>query len=283
MVGMEIKNIREDYIFPIHLKQVDILEGIPVYSSETLKKKFIELLSNSLKDSELLEKISNLVSQAKLVPCFVTKSMLRMLVSKIGIARKNIGFTGTYYREKDKVFVIIDMAKYKMFTPSNEELIKITMHELVHMSFYKNWKKLVSLFIDELSKFYISFYKCYFEIDIDEVEMRKVVKKMFWEDFENEEHIHLHFAEHSKLNKERTKKYWEFVDELYNRGWKDSLYKKYEDIIDCLDSAYNKVYHILLGENPSPGQELWKPHEVICVASEFRKTDPNIKKAILMI
>lgn len=275
-------NLQEDYIFPIHLKQVDTIYGIPIYSSEDIKKKFAELISENLKDIELSKKISELVSQDKLVPCFVMSTMFKMLLSKIGIGRKELGFRGKYIVKKDRAFILVDMAEYKMFRPSNEELIKTTIHELVHMSFQKNWKELVILFMSGFIKFYISFYECYFDVVVEKNEVEVMINRQLKNHFSKGE-AHFYIAAGDKIKKEKVDHYMSLVRDYGRSGWNYSLYEKYEDIISCLNSAYEEVYKIPWGDTPYPVQELWNPSEIVCVISEFYKTDPKIKKVILMI
>ena len=283
IVIMETKKIREDYVFPIHLKYVDTIHGIKLYSSEALKKKFVEIISGAFKDSEISKKISDLVSQDKLVPCFVISGMFKMLVSKITGKKKN-EIAGTYHAEKDKTFVLIDMAQYKMFAPSNDELIRTTIHELVHMSFRNNWKKLFPLFIDEVVKFFLVFYKDYFDVDMKKDRMKGFVEGQIKNSYRDYNLVYATvFGE--GLDPEKVEAYFDLVGRALTYQSYTLLYKEYRHIMHSLLYAYGEAFDLPSGTIiPLSFQELWHPDEIICIASAFLyKSDSRFKKVILMI
>jgi hypothetical protein len=274
-----VKNLHEDYVFPIHLKQVDTLLGIPVYSSEELKERFIELVSNVLEgDSELSNKISTLTKKDKIVPCFVTGSILRRIVQKLVMKEKDIGLVGVFDHDKDKVFVLIDMAEYKMFNVSGSTLLDITIHELIHMAAYENMKKFKSLFLDDLKRFYSTFFNCYFNIEIEDIEVQKFVENQLEETIKRVRRVH--FPLPHQLHKDKVLHY---ID-LIRKGKRSSLkevYPEFKDIIDCLRYSYNIEFGIR-GKGVFI-QALFNPTEVICIVSTILGMTQKIKKLILSI
>ena len=83
---MKIKKIREAFEFPLGLVQVDTLEGMPIYSSDKLRQKYLEVFDEEVRDEEIVKKVANLIKQKKIIPCFVTKSFLKRLFTRFNLS-----------------------------------------------------------------------------------------------------------------------------------------------------------------------------------------------------
>ena len=57
-----MENIDEIFVLPINLKNVITIDGIPLYGSEELNKKFIESVRNTKKGKIIFKSIEKLVN-----------------------------------------------------------------------------------------------------------------------------------------------------------------------------------------------------------------------------
>ena len=133
-----------------------------------------------------------------------------------------------------------------------------------------------------LKRFYLTFYKCYFEIDIKDSEIQKFVENQL--EIDIHEIRKIHFPSVDKLNKQKVLDYTNLVREyVFMKKNPEEAYKRFRNIMDCLDYSYSIEFGITSSEAKFLCQELVYPTEVIAMVLEITGITPKIKRAILSI
>jgi hypothetical protein len=269
--------------------------GDKVYTSDKLKKSFIEAVGKSSKGAPLRKKIEELVSRSVLIPVYKSKSIFRSLLKTQPISLQ--GISGSAIPDLKKIFILIETEANIFSFISNDALASVTVHEMTHLLSILKPNFFYKTFLDDMMKFY-SFYFCSL------LKCRKEeIKK------ENLESL-CRFIYNVEIGKYNSLNFLREYDGLIKETFKGSSYLSEDEfdatihdfitslytIFKALDSGgslipritvhfkkiylplyvtYNKLYGVnLLANHQLAYQELFAPSEIICTFT-LAKIIPN--------
>jgi len=287
------KLLSEAWASPFGLTKEITLDGEPLYSSETLKKKLSEILSKQLGVSS--GDITKLISKGKLTPVYsagnaMTIGMRRLFgADSNGMVDRSKG--NAFYVPKNKtIFIVIDNNVSKLGFVDDKWIAMICVHEMMHLctklDAYHTW----STFKEDLYNYYINFYSLFLNIDDKNDEFINLVKQHVFKMFKTEVrtddqklseiilkqgHFLLKILEFSRMNKdeadEAVKDMIGFIHHLHPK-YNLSYYDNYKT-----GKLLRQAYKNLTGKVPDFSfcyQELYTPSEVISIMSAFNRSKP---------
>jgi len=310
--------LSELFALPIGLKQVQVIDSISLYGSQTLNDKFIQAMSETKRGKYILQTVKEMVNNKTIVPCFADPGIIshfRRRISKdssgglmrilraIVIATEPINHPldhvlAFYYFESNTITVLISnhISENKVFTSTaaNSALALSLTHEMVHMFAHTQPNKFISLFKDELNSYYSIYLTKIFKLNKDKSKEKLVeqfYKHLFFElEMKNVSRLNelinilLKFQKYSKLKEDEFKN----VVAKFFKLTRLLLTNNVSDIIPTLRTEYKDMilplyttYKDIFGKVPSKGctQELYFPSEVICGYSDIR-FDSKIQTAL---
>lgn len=292
-----MKNINEFFALPLNLKQTTAFDSnIKLYTSESLKKNYLEAISKSSRiNDSLLKDIERLVSEDKIVPCFLTKNIFKFLIFKFLRPEGISNIYGTFDPRTNKVYILINNNVNVFSYTNNDAIAKLTNHECIHM-YAAGHKDFINYFESYLNDFYSSFFMSLFNLkDVDEKDINIIIHFLY-NNFEINDKIvdnSILYKYYDLLNK-KFKKLTTLDNELFlellrlyiltiKMYLKDltsfiNSIKHFQNILTKIETTYNKFgidskYTIFI-------QELIYPSEVISIFSEEGKFKSKIQKHI---
>jgi len=290
-------NIQEIFALPIGVEEVKDFPGPNVYTSDSLKKRYIKSMEKSDRASELSSKISELVNRRLIVPCFLTKNVFRFAISKMFSTSVNRSIMGMYMPDKKKIFLLIDNNINLFGFASNDWLASLTIHEGIHMFSDNKPSEFYNLFKNELLEFYSYVFTKIFQLKkIDNRRLENILKfiqsiemnmnvdnstlKSYWKRL-------LPFKKDSNLDEKKFDKTLQDYIVIIKIFWKDLRafmfsMRNYNHILGPLYTTYSDIFSV----RPSTTaiQELIAPSEIISILSEgTNRVTPKILKAFKKI
>ena len=301
------KPIRELFALPINMSVAATVSGIPLYSSKTIREKFIESLKTTKRGKSISKSVHVLVATGKIIPCYAESGLLstfkRMiaqdtsggmlrLLRRLVLGKKPtenpLDFVLAFYDFNiDKIIVLISnhITENFSFTAADSAITISLTHEMMHMYAHQNPSKFLSIFKDELNSFYTHYFTEIFKLK-DKKGVEKVVEDIYSYLFLKEEISSSgsfteiinklnKLEEFTKLNKEEFNQvvldYVKIIKILKKSNVEKfvTLAKnKYEYIINPLYDTYM----ISVGKTPIKGcaQEMLFPSEVICGLTDIK-------------
>ena len=302
-----MNQIQELFALPIGLKSAGNIAGIPLYTSELLKEKYIESMTNTTLTKNIASSMTTLVKDGRIVPCYASSGMITFLIKRIDINAKrylpllshvlgsSMRSLGMYQASDKKLYVIIDNSGEMAGDLGNREIARISVHELIHMSAHENTPKFLPLFYDELGKFYSSLLSNLFSLENVPINKFKEFSKFIFVNFEKGGMIKFSelykklqsFIVYSSLTelefRDRCMKYMSAIRLMLTDL--ESFYDQSSNQLKVIQINIEKAYkHAFSGTTKDIlyGQELIFPSEVIAVSSEINVT-PKISTAVRSI
>jgi hypothetical protein len=280
--------------------------GSKVYTSQSLKSKFLQSLAESSKGGPVVKTVKDLIERKIVVPAYKTKSVFRSILKLNPINLQGIGGLTDY--GKTKVFVFIEtQANIFTFVSSNAIAI-VTVHELVHLLSHLNKKYFISTFMEEFIKFYGYYFSKVFSCRIDEFN-QKDLKDLITYIYSIE---HLSQIVGTKLYKEYKQKVEKLTKDKTSMN--EMMYNKYIDsyftaVFTIFKAESNNAFHMvpqiveyfahiyrplywayknvfaadLFKERQLAFQELYAPSEVICTLTLVKSIPPKVYTALKKI
>lgn len=290
---MDQQNLEEFFSVPIGLKEVDNIYGFKVYSSDGLVKSFLSAIKGSGRGNPVYGPIEALVKKKKIMSVYQVKGILRFLAHKMFGNPEDKAIMGFYHMGIERVYIMIDNNISLFGHAQNDVIASTTIHECQHLFADMNRTKFMSIFNNEIERYYISAFSRIFELkQIPAKEIKNIIK--FISTFEGEKlsKVRNKLAKYQKAL-EPLKQYSNLDErEFYKRAQDITLliemftsnfnlfiksYRKYTNIFGPLDAAYRDAF----GKRnmyTTPYQELISLSEVICVLSEIKPAHPKIKQ-----
>lgn len=286
------QELEEFFSIPIGLKEVDNIYGFKVYSSDGLVKAFLKAIERSAKGNFIHKPIEKLVQQKRIMPIYQVKGVLSFLKHKMFGHPADKGIMGFYNLGTKKVYVMIDNNISILGRAKDDEIASTTVHECQHLFADLNRNKFISIFKDELRRYYISAFSRIFKFnkipkDIDKliftissfegVKLNKIMNK--WPAYKK---VLESFRPDSDLTDQEFEKNIEDIRVIITLATRhfDLLvrnYRHFPHIFRSLNRAYKDSFS-KVNTHTSPYQELINASEVICVFSEMRPGNAKIKK-----
>lgn len=289
-------NLQELFALPINNKLVAKVDGIDLYSNDKLKDKYINVLSKRKETKNVSNKLSDLVTNGKVVPCWLNKGIFSLSFYKILAPSPIKGVLGFYYPEKNKFFIIIDNNITLGFA-SNTFLARLTMHELAHMVAHTKKSSFIKMVEKDLEMWYYHYLVELFDLDVNKMKKfssMELVNFLFRNTELKSNFSSSVFKKYSQIVKRLCEPYTkqnknEFEKNLHDLSFvayifvtdQDKFFSNLGNYKHILKPAYKAYEHSfgLRNLNTLCIQELIYPSEVISVKSET-KPDSKIYAAI---
>jgi hypothetical protein len=291
------ENLNELFAPPVGLKLVDVVDGMKLYSSAKMFKKFLLAFEKSSRGKDKVQLIDRMMKKGLVVPCFKSKGIFKFLKHKAFGSADSKSIMGMYHLESKRVYVIIDNNSTIFGTSSNNELVSTTLHELMHLGAGRNMKGYLKVMMPTLRKYYSEAFSNIFSL----------------KSVPNIDNIIYHIASYEDPRKVNTnKKLTEYYNLLYNtfvtqtqlpgKAFRIQLqnyivamkifmvsfttfarsYKKWNSMFTELNNSYVKTFG-KRNTYTTPFQELVSVSEVACVMAEMKSTDPRVKSILKLV
>lgn len=315
------ETIKELFALPVGLTPVITINEVPLYGSKTLNEKLIEAMKISKRGRFFHSKISELVNNGMIIPCFADNSLLRYFRRKISkdnsggllrmlrylVAGKKpinhpLDYVLAFYDfQSNKIVILISNHINEAFssTASDESIALSLTHEMMHLYAHQNPYKFINYFKDELNSYYTKYFTKIFDLKDDksiENLIEQTYKFLFLKfEMNNESIIPLSqlrsklikFEKYSNLEKDKFKEVViDYLKVVY------IFYKT--DIANFINLTKHKYKYIIVplydsykdafGKVPVKGalQEMIFPSEVICGYSDMI-LDSKVKNSLKSI
>ena len=291
------ENIQELFAPPIGLKLVDVVDGMKLYSSAKLMKKFLLAFEKSSRGSDKVDIIDKLMKKGLIIPCFRSKGMLKFLKHKMFGSQDSKAIMGMYHLENKRVYVLIDNNATIFGTSSNDLLVSTTLHEAMHLAAGRNMKTFLKVMMPTLRKYYSEAFKQIFALksvpDID-----KIIYHLA--SYENPKKINTNkkLTEYYNLLYDTFKPQTKLEEKPFRLQLQNYIvsmkiffvsfptfvrsYRKWQGIFMELNHAYEKTFG-KRNTYTSPFQELVSVSEVACVMAEMKSNDPRVKSILKIV
>jgi len=299
-----MKNISELFAPPINLHAIPVFGSMKLYTSESLRKKYLKAMSKTEKLKSVIGHVSKLVNDNIIVPAFMTKGIVRTLFYRmfpIDRARtadqyfkkefKNV--YGFYDSGSKKIYLLISNNINIFGVSSNNLLANLTVHESAHMYAANKPGKFISKFRSDL----FDYYNYYFTELLDlkgnySKELLTIIELLFGrfekgKDISNKDLVRYHtllmkFKPFSQLkDDEFDRKIRDYIVAVKLFVKSTSVFirnmNRYMEILLPLEHAYKKTFGGTDAGNLVI-QELLFPSEVIAVASEIGNGSSIVRK-----
>ncbi len=290
---MNQQNLDEFFSPPIGLEEVDNIYGFRVYSSDRLVKAYLSAIKRSGRGNPVYGPIEDLVKKKKITPIYQIKGILKFFKHKMFGNPEDKAILGFYHMGIKRVYIMIDNSISILGHAKNDDIATTTIHECQHLFADMSRPKFMSIFNEEIERYYISAFSRIFDLNqIPKKEITNIIK--FISTFEGEglKKVKQKMGAYKKVL-ESLKKYSILNDQEFYKRLNDitmliemfttrfdmflKVYRKYRHIFGPLDNAYRDAF----GKRniyTTPYQELISVSEVICVLSEIRPGHPKIKQ-----
>lgn len=279
-----MEGLQELFALPIDPKIAVKLEGIPFYTSDRIKERFVKALSKNDYFSDVISEINKLVVERNaIVPCWQTSSAIKLIVKKVLQSIEGTGFAAFYEPNNRKIYIVLDNYINWFLSFPNAVLSRLVSHELVHYCADRNLKRFLAIFRDHIRDYYILFFKDIFKIPksakIDS-EVDRIVTRMN-DEFGAEISIANIITKYPKVMaplKKYSKNPEMFdhtVDDMkqvikltavYGGKAQDILFNGYMHILAPMYRTYDSLGVPTYGNVCF--QELWRPEEVVALHVE---------------
>lgn len=290
------KVLQELFSLPIGLEKVKNFPGPPIYTSNTLKRRYIESMRKSSRANILADKVEELVNKELVIPAFLNKGIFRFALSKIFGDPETKDILGFYMSETKKIYILINNNINFFGYANNDWMSSLLLHESQHMCADLRSSKFYSLFKSDFMEFYSNLFTKIFKLkSIDKSLLERVIKFIF--------NIELKFP----LNNNTLKNYHDLLMEFQSISSNKDEFEKtlrdyiviikifwtslsgfirvsrnYRHILGPIYDTYSSLYKIT--PNSTCIQELITLSEIIAVMSETNtKLTPKIYKSFKMI
>ena len=283
-------------ILPKSLSVVDTVSGQKLYSSDAVRNKFLDAISNQKILKPVEDKIENLVERQIIIPCFANRNLIHLIGHKFFSDQYDRLILGYYESSKNKVYIMLDNHTKFLVFMSNKALGSLTMHELQHYASNNLKSKFYNLNKEVFRQYFRNFYKMYMNVNLTDTEIDDFVKFTF-KNFEYPKRTPTNFLvrfadvmfddmeKHIPDEQTRETKIRNLlaVLKIYLTNpsvFMTALSSGHPEVVGVVSSLY-KSYRSLGISNPRSTtiQEIIFPSEVICIQSQF-KTNKNHYAAI---
>jgi len=173
-----MSNVRQERFFiPLGLTKVDEISGLPVYSSDAIKNKFLDAVKETPKLNPIYSKISKMIKESSMIAGFARSNLIFYLISKPYSNKLGL-FLGCYSKEKNKIYILVDSLSSKIFWVVDDSLADVVLHELCHWAMTNRSREFFSVFKKQLIEFYQLFFSLYVDLAIPPNDIWKLVSFM---------------------------------------------------------------------------------------------------------
>jgi len=281
---------QELFALPIFPKKVATLHGMDLYSSESLRNKYINAMYNISKVKPVAADIERLVTSGKVVPCWINKGIFRLAIFKKLAPYSDQGIAGFFTPKSKQVFILMDN-NIKWGFAKDKFLSDLMLHELMHMASDKFRNGFIKMFWDLLLKYYVACFEEIFKTQNQNIENEcKLIIRFLFKNYEYKEFTSSTLEKYLQLVSSNFRKKSNMSENEFNSVLTDFYHyiKLYFKDLNSLFSQIRKFTHIYrgltkgyssgLGVNNNMSfcsQELFFPSEVIAMYIELYKGSPS--------
>jgi hypothetical protein len=148
---------------PFGLDQVANLAGMKLYSSVTLRQKFIESIADQDETKQVSKSIANLVNKNVIIPCYSSSGFISFIGHKMFGSPYEKAIMAFFSPISNRVYMLFDNRVDFLIWTSDEDLSKTLLHELQHFACYNLKTRYASLFNSMWKTYYTAFFNGIFE------------------------------------------------------------------------------------------------------------------------
>ena len=171
-------------IIPFSVKEIVKLHDYSVYSSEKLKSSFIDIVAKNKLISPVRGPISNLINDDVIVPGFMSKNIIKLLLHKKFANGYKKTLMGIYHPESHKIYILMDNNVNLFSWVSDKNVSQILLHEVMHYACRQDQNKFFNIFKDMFASYYSKFFEIYAGIQIESNSAKRIAKFLI-SNFEN--------------------------------------------------------------------------------------------------
>ena len=284
-LNCKIENLQEIFALPLGVKKVKGFPGPDVYTSDSIKKRYVSCMKKTDRSKEVFSTIEKLVDKELIIPCFLTKNVFRFVMNKIFTDKETKGILGFYMPEQKKIYLLIDNNTNALGFSTNDWIANLTIHEGMHMFADLKPSKFYSVFSSNLTAYYSNVFTNIFKLKkVDKRTIEKIVKFIYQLEMKLKRdtptlkkyyRVMLDLQQYSSLSKEDFEKVLSDYIVLirifwYNMSAVISVSRKYNHILGPLYTGYRKVFKTR--PDTFAIQELFSLSEVVSIVSEDIKS-----------
>jgi len=281
---------QELFALPIFPDKVATLNGMELYSSESLRNKYINAMYKISKVEPVASDIERLILENKVVPCWINKGIFKLAVFKKLAPYSSQGICGFFTPQTKQVFILMDNNISWGFS-KDKVLADLMLHELMHMASDKFKNNFISMFFKEFINYYNA---CFSEIfktgDNNITNESKVLIRFLFANFEFKESNSSTMEKYLKLINSNFRGKSFLSEDEFNSALTDFYHyiKLYFSDINSLHRQLRKFAHVYNGlmkgyingldviNNMSfCSQEFFYPSEIIAMYIELYKGSPS--------
>jgi hypothetical protein len=284
---MKEQTIQELWALPTNMKELPYdFHGYKLYSSNKLKVKFFEAVLATDWGKYHAKNFKRLLTDGYVVPTFMDKGLLSFLSKRFKRDwTKNV--QGLYSEELDKVLVFIDNNSNWLGISSNKNLVKTTLHELMHLSASKNMAGFFRIMQPTFQKYYSSYFSDIFSCQ-EKLNVDAILKSLYNTEGRYSKALH---TKYMTAIMDTIKPKTSLDEQEYDYIFKDIFlitssfavnpmllmryYSRFYHIFGPLNDAYTKTFK-KRNSYTSPSQELWALSEVAAVMVELLPVDKRV-------
>lgn len=289
---MDEQHLDELFAPPYGLKEVDNIYGFRVYTSDRIIESFLRSFKKSGRGNPIYKPVESLVRSKKIMPVFQIPGILKFFKHKMFGNPEDKAILGFYHMGIKRVYIMIDNNISIFAHAENDDIASTTIHECQHLFADMNRAKFMSMFKEELIRYYTMAFSRIFSLKQKPKEIEKIIQ--FIGTFEGEglnnvegklkkyEQVLMLMKNESTLSPEdfdiRVREIL-LVIKLFTNHFDTFVraYRNFADVLGPLDRAYKESFS--KGNRFTTSyQELISVSEVICVLSEIKPGYPKIKK-----
>jgi len=292
-----MSQINEIFSLPVGLKEEITIDGIKLFSSDSLKENFILAFNKSSKGKMVAEDISRMVKDKFIIPCYLSHNLWSFFKSKVfGSEYKDL--LAFYHIDSKKVIILIDNNSTVFGTSSNNELASTTMHECMHLIAGRAFPKFLSVMRDTLEIYYTNFFRNFLSlknISPDATENYISFIKQF--DLAGPaaitSKINLYiqvitnnFQDSKLLPKDYNERIVKLAVAVKIAAANVPTFLQKAKNFSMVITSLNQSYFDSFGDRniyTTPFQELFSISEVACVLTEMQPNNPSIRKLFKLL
>lgn len=293
-------NVNELFSLPIKTRQVAEIEGVPLYTSDSLIKATLKTIEKAGASSNYYPQLEKMVNEGILVPCFLTKGIFSWVRRNLFRIKVDFGDAFAFYYFPDrKVYILMDNNMSKWGTAKNEEVAQTVVHECMHLIANRKPKGFYKAFNPYLIKYYSEVFHLLFNIKKPNSKDVSEIISFIRKEFRSTKPINKVLTSYSELLENKFGKQTSFDEEKFkefvlhyivfckygiigNVSALEMAARKYREVIASLYYAYGRAF------NKKPNlinqyQEMFDPTEVASQYSEMFPKSSVVKKIFRLI
>lgn len=199
-----MENLQELKAIPHNAKPRVKVGNTTFYGSKELDEKFIDAVRSQPITNPVWKKLAELIESGVVNPCFLSQGIFSFLVNKIFSPGDDQGTLGFFSPKTKKIYIVVDNWAGILGNAPDEGISRTLLHECIHLFADSNHNDFLSMFKDDLARFYGEMLTRYFRVSkYDLKEMQDLTKFIF-----NEYEI-------STKDTFSFKEYWERIEKLF--------------------------------------------------------------------